>query len=69
MIITDRSSNFKRPQNALFDINTDPTAALHLTGRVITLASWLAAVARRELSRFKEFIAWVRFGKIRAQDS
>lgn len=26
-------------------------------------AAWLAATARRELSRFKDFIAWLRFGK------
>lgn len=26
-------------------------------------AAWLSATARRELSRFKEFIAWLRFGK------
>ncbi|KAF8898719.1 anaphase-promoting complex, cyclosome, subunit 4-domain-containing protein, partial [Infundibulicybe gibba] len=29
--------------------------------RAIVIASWLPAVARRELFRFREFIAWLRF--------
>ena len=27
-------------------------------------AAWLSATARRDLSRFKDFVAWLRFGKI-----
>jgi hypothetical protein len=26
------------------------------------VASWLAAISRRELSRFREFVLWLRFG-------
>lgn len=32
-------------------------------GRAIVAASWLSATARRELSRFKEFMRWLRYGK------
>ncbi|TFK41138.1 anaphase-promoting complex, cyclosome, subunit 4-domain-containing protein [Crucibulum laeve] len=34
---------------------------LALVNRAIIISSWLAAVARRELSRFREFISWLRF--------
>jgi hypothetical protein len=37
---------------------------LELTNRAIVAAAWLSSTARRELSRFKDFIAWLRFGKI-----
>lgn len=33
------------------------------TGRAIVAASWLTATARRELSSFKEFMKWLRYGK------
>ncbi|KAK7064216.1 DEAD-domain-containing protein [Favolaschia claudopus] len=49
------------PQYATFRLVTrDIEVCLNLTGRAIFIASWLAAVARRELSRFKEFITWIR---------
>lgn len=35
-------------------------ACLDLAGRAIVISGWLAAVARRELARFKEFIAFIR---------
>jgi len=37
---------------------------LDLAGRGIMIASWLAAVSRRELSRFKEFMQWLRHGSV-----
>ncbi|KAJ7487618.1 anaphase-promoting complex, cyclosome, subunit 4-domain-containing protein [Mycena galericulata] len=49
------------PQYASFQLATkDLETCIDLTGRAIFIASWLAAVARRELSRFKEFITWLR---------
>ncbi|KAJ6604670.1 anaphase-promoting complex, cyclosome, subunit 4-domain-containing protein [Mycena vulgaris] len=49
------------PQYAAFQLVTkDIETCIDLTGRAIFIASWLAAVARRELSRFKEFIMWLR---------
>ena len=37
---------------------------LDLIGRAIVCASWLAATTRREWTRFKEFIAWIRTGTV-----
>ncbi|KDQ63736.1 hypothetical protein JAAARDRAFT_203134 [Jaapia argillacea MUCL 33604] len=34
---------------------------LELLGRAIVLSAWLAATARREFFRFREFIAWLRY--------
>ncbi|KAJ6519839.1 anaphase-promoting complex, cyclosome, subunit 4-domain-containing protein [Mycena sanguinolenta] len=49
------------PQYASFQLVTqDIEICIDLTGRAIFIASWLAAVARRELSRFKEFLTWIR---------
>ncbi|KAJ7783806.1 anaphase-promoting complex, cyclosome, subunit 4-domain-containing protein [Mycena maculata] len=49
------------PQYASFQLATnDLETCIDLTGRAIFIATWLAAVARRELSRFKEFITWLR---------
>ncbi|KAI0307739.1 anaphase-promoting complex, cyclosome, subunit 4-domain-containing protein [Multifurca ochricompacta] len=39
----------------------DITQAMKMTSRAIFSASWLSAAARRELSRFKEFMRWLRF--------
>ncbi|KAK7058948.1 hypothetical protein VNI00_001572 [Paramarasmius palmivorus] len=45
-----------------FGIPTDAVEeCLTQVKRAIVLASWLAAAARRELSCFKEFVAWLRF--------
>ncbi|KAH9946631.1 anaphase-promoting complex, cyclosome, subunit 4-domain-containing protein [Amylocystis lapponica] len=39
----------------------DVHACLQLASRAIVLAGWLAATARRELVRFKEFINWIKY--------
>ncbi|KAH9969035.1 anaphase-promoting complex, cyclosome, subunit 4-domain-containing protein [Russula dissimulans] len=39
----------------------DIIQAMTMTSRAIFSASWLSATARRELSRFKEFMKWLRF--------
>jgi len=45
----------------LFELAKDDIrACLDLAGRAIVISGWLAAVARRELSRFKEFISFIR---------
>ena len=41
----------------------DIAQAMTMAGRAIFSASWLSAAARRELSRFREFMKWLRFGK------
>jgi len=52
-----------RPRYALFELPAeDIRRCLELTSRAIVISSWLAAVARRELTRFKEFISWLNFG-------
>jgi hypothetical protein len=49
---------------SLFEIPTSLVQqCMEATARAILLAAWLAALARRENSRFKEFIAWLRFGE------
>jgi len=54
-----------RPQFAPFQLPRDDlTFCTELASRGIILASWLAAECRRELFRFKEFIAWLRFGAL-----
>jgi len=54
---------FYRPRYAPFDMaSNDIRICLELVGRAIVISSWLAAVARRELFRFKEFIKWLTFG-------
>ena len=35
---------------------------LSMVEQAIAAASWLTPVVRRELSRFKEFMRWLRFG-------
>ena len=58
--------NSIRPQFALFELAKDDIKiCLDLTGRAIMISGWLAAVARRELSRFKEFISFIRHGGLR----
>ena len=41
---------------------SDIEHCLELAGRAIVCANWLAATARKELARFKEFISWLRWG-------
>ncbi|KAF7320323.1 DEAD-domain-containing protein [Mycena kentingensis (nom. inval.)] len=49
------------PQYAPFQLDpSDVKECLAMSGRAIFLATWLAAVARRELARFREFITWLR---------
>lgn len=48
-------------QYGLFGFKTsDVEAILDLTARAIISSAWLTATARREVRRFKEFIAWIR---------
>lgn len=57
-------------QYALFELSPqDLRHCLELTERAIVTAAWLSATARRELSRFKEFIAWLRFETSAANQS
>ncbi|GLB36171.1 putative DEAD-domain-containing protein [Lyophyllum shimeji] len=50
------------PRFAFYELSLpDIKVCIDLTGRTIILAAWLAAIARRELARFREFINWLRF--------
>lgn len=40
----------------------DVNAAMELAARGVVCANWLAATARKEAQRFKEFIVWVKYG-------
>jgi hypothetical protein len=61
--------SFPRPPYASFQlVTTDIEICIDLTGRAIFIASWLAAVARRELARFKEFLTWIRAGTLQTSD-
>ncbi|KAF8973944.1 anaphase-promoting complex, cyclosome, subunit 4-domain-containing protein [Flammula alnicola] len=52
----------KLPQFALFELPPeDIVICLDLASRGIVIANWLAATSRTELSRFREFISWLRF--------
>ena len=54
-----------RPQYSTFQLLSDEVAfCLELANRGVLIASWLAAVCRTELSRFREFVSWLRFGKV-----
>ncbi|KAA1468251.1 hypothetical protein DENSPDRAFT_877957 [Dentipellis sp. KUC8613] len=58
------------PQFAICELSKDDVAqSLELVGRAIISTSWLSAVARRELSRFKEFMKWLRFEIMSANPS
>jgi anaphase-promoting complex subunit 4 len=37
-------------------------SCLELVNRVLVVSNWLAACARREVSRVKHFISWLRYG-------
>ncbi len=48
-----------------FQINfVDVDQCLCYINQAILLTSWLAAAARREHGRFKEFMAWLRYGEV-----
>ncbi|KDR85006.1 hypothetical protein GALMADRAFT_233556 [Galerina marginata CBS 339.88] len=52
----------KLPQFASFDLKSEDIAlCIDIANRGIIVVSWLAAIARRELLRFREFIAWIRY--------
>lgn len=52
-----------RSQFTSFNLPSEDVAiSLELASRGIIIASWLAAVSRTELTRFKEFVLWLRFG-------
>ncbi|TFK57285.1 hypothetical protein OE88DRAFT_1744863 [Heliocybe sulcata] len=53
----------KLPQHyGLFGFRTsDVDGLLDLVARTIVISAWLAATARREARRFKEFITWIRY--------
>jgi hypothetical protein len=64
--ICARVFNSIRPQYSQFElVKDDIKTCLDMTGRAIMISGWLAAVARRELSRFKEFISFIRHGRVR----
>lgn len=51
-------------QYAVFGLSAeDIQACLDIAGRGIIIAGWLAAVSRKELSGFREFISWLRYGR------
>ncbi|KAI0651841.1 anaphase-promoting complex, cyclosome, subunit 4-domain-containing protein [Trametes meyenii] len=55
------------PQYAACNFNTaEVEACLDMTARAIVLSAWLAASARKELIRFKEFMKWLRYEIARA---
>ncbi|KAF4623938.1 hypothetical protein D9613_001828 [Agrocybe pediades] len=50
------------PQYSEFGLQVmDLAACLDLISRGIIISSWLAAAARRELLRFREFMSWLRY--------
>lgn len=52
------------PQYESCNIDTlQVTACLGLASRAIILSGWLAAMTRRELVRFKEFMTWLKYGE------
>ncbi|KAJ7293596.1 anaphase-promoting complex, cyclosome, subunit 4-domain-containing protein [Mycena rebaudengoi] len=61
LILEEVSGWSQLPQCKHFQLSTEELQiCIDLTARGIFIASWLAAVARRELSRFNEFITWLR---------
>lgn len=55
--------SLRRPQFSLFELQTDQLVqCMDLASRGIVITSWLAAVVRRELLRFREFMTWLRYG-------
>lgn len=52
----------KLPEYALLELQSDDLATcIEHCNRAIILAAWLAATARREFTRFREFMSWLRF--------
>lgn len=56
--------NVQRPQYRAFELSFDHISSiLDFATRGVICASWLSVTARREFTRFREFISWLRFGK------
>jgi len=54
-----------RPQYHIFGLSLgDISSTLDLISGGIICASWLSVVARKEFTRFREFISWLRFGRL-----
>ncbi|OBZ78996.1 Anaphase-promoting complex subunit 4 [Grifola frondosa] len=70
MLLQEAQGWSQLPQFALCEFKTaDINACLELASRAITIASWLAATTRRELVRFRDFMAWLRYETSRAHSS
>lgn len=54
----------RRPQYRIFELSFDDiSSTLDSATRGVTCASWLSVISRKEFTRFREFISWLRFGK------
>ncbi|KAJ3575641.1 hypothetical protein NP233_g977 [Leucocoprinus birnbaumii] len=50
------------PQYRIFELSFDDiSSTLDSATRGVTCASWLSVMARKEFTRFREFISWLRF--------
>ncbi|KAF5355856.1 hypothetical protein D9756_003780 [Leucocoprinus leucothites] len=50
------------PQYRIFELSFDDiSSTLDSATRGVTCASWLSVIARKEFTRFREFISWLRF--------
>lgn len=65
---TPRRDDFKsvnRPEYSVFQLSVeDLRTARDLARRGIIVAVWLAVKARNELPCFREFIYWLRYGRL-----
>lgn len=62
--ITDFLIPLRPTLNSTFEIPSETVAqCLTMVNQTVLLATWLAAAARREHNRFKEFMTWLRYGK------
>ncbi|KXN90007.1 hypothetical protein AN958_05012 [Leucoagaricus sp. SymC.cos] len=58
------------PQYRIFELSFDDiSSTLDSATRGVTCASWLSVVARKEFTRFREFISWLRFETLSANPS
>ena len=61
------NSSSARPEYAVCQFKiASVEACLEYTASAIIQSSWLAAAARKELLRFREFMKWIRYGKWRS---
>ncbi|PPQ64387.1 hypothetical protein CVT26_002094 [Gymnopilus dilepis] len=55
-------NSLRRPQFSVFELQADEiNECINSAGRGIVITSWLAAIVRRELLRFREFMTWLRY--------